>query len=65
MSDKTPSKKMGRPVMHQGKSLERTFLLSDASDELITEVAEELGCSRSDALEDILISARTTRKRVR
>ena len=51
--------------MHQGKSLERTFLLSDASDELITEVAEELGCSRSDALEDILISARTTRKRVR
>ena len=54
MSDKTPAKKMGRPVRHDGKTIERTFLLTPEGDEVIDEVANELGCSRSDALVELL-----------
>jgi hypothetical protein len=63
MSDKEVTKKMGRPVRYDGKKIERTFLLTEDGDEVIEEVAQELKCSRSDALEDLLRRLPRRRKR--
>lgn len=63
MTDKREKPKMGRPVKYTGKNIERTFLLSEVADDVIEEVVQELGCSRSDALEHILRNAPGKHKR--
>ena len=65
MADKRTTKKMGRPVRYGNKTNECTFLLDDASTQVIAEEAARLSCSRSDALVELLRLVRRCRKQER
>jgi hypothetical protein len=55
-------KKMGRPVRFE-KPLPRTFMIDEASDDLVDEEALRQRCSRSDALVYLLQQAKRRLKR--